>query len=126
MKGLELLIWNRTEKLGILLAISKGHPEGNYTETLEQLVENEKKIQIAMNGTQATPNNELMTKQGNTTSIATTSKKEFLKAEYKDTFYTEMYNSYEEYKKSLIHHAWKCKTCKVYYWEGCKKRCQCN
>jgi hypothetical protein len=52
--------------------------------------------------------------------IKTKDKKEFLSAEM---IYYDKYP--EGTKNSVINLATPCKSCGVYYWQGCKKRCNC-
>lgn len=56
--------------------------------------------------------------------IATTNKKEFLKVEHGEWEYWKDF-SYAEYLRVMECDAVKCPTCKVYFWDGCKKRCSC-
>ena len=54
----------------------------------------------------------------------TTNKKDFLKSEYDAwTFWNEF--AYSEYLSEMAQDATKCK-CGVYYWKGCKKKCNCK
>ena len=58
--------------------------------------------------------------------IATTSKAEFLKDGYKTRGYTRIYLTYKNFISVFKKFLSKCKTCQVYYWENCRKRCNCD
>ena len=53
--------------------------------------------------------------------IRTKRKKAFLRFEYKQINYTNWKEFYNDNKNSIG----KCKKCGIYYWIGCKKRCNC-
>lgn len=55
---------------------------------------------------------------------AITNKKAFLRSEHGEWEYWKDF-SYAEYLREMSPDALKCPTCKVYSWEGCKKRCNC-
>lgn len=56
-------------------------------------------------------------------SIITTDKSKFLKAEHK---WFPVFKTYKEFLKHMEEDIEQCNTCKIFYWEGCNKRCKCN
>jgi len=59
--------------------------------------------------------------------IATTDKVEFLKREWDQSkMYRETYPSFGEFYENIGDAIEPCVHCKIWYWQGCMKRCNCS
>lgn len=52
-------------------------------------------------------------------------KTDFLKREF-DTYYRNMYDTFEVYMDTMRNLVKCCATCFTNYWAGCAKRCKCD